>query len=348
MSEEKIQAVLERAYAIQDGGVPAEIPEPVQTPVSEQAPNPAEAPAAPAAIPAPAPAPDTPVPSVDSIPVSVAQSSSATSNWGLVATATGMLAVGFGWIFRRRKETARRKREEGSIPFQSVVPAPNPAEAPAAPAAIPAPAPAPDTPVPSADPVFAPVPALSEEASKSEALPEWLSDISETDPKKIARIAAFRKTKTLFVDDWKFSIDPNRSSSSKDYTGTLAYSQRVPTGSEFVTEISVSDGSVIVSTFCFDDGKTIFENSWGTPLPLEIGELDAFARNLENACEEFCRSALLARNAAKYEDFRNVQKFEVASEDLSKIYGQLEDPATSRSNRETGGHWFSSPYLVSR
>ncbi len=287
MSEEKIQAVLEKAYAIQDGNVPAEIPAPVQTPVSEQAHAPAEAPATPAAIPVPAPTPDTPAPSADSVPVSVVQSPSVKNNWGFAAVATGMLAVGFGWIFRRRKETVRRKREEADVPFQAVVPAHAPAEAPATPAAIPAPVPVPDTPVPSADPVFAPTPALSEETSKSEALPEWLSGISETDPKKIARIAAFRKTKTLFVDHWGFSIDPNRSSSSKDYAGTLAYSQRVPTGSEFVTEVSVSDGSVTVSAFCFEDGKTLFENSWTTSLPLEIGGLDEFARNIESVCEEF-------------------------------------------------------------
>lgn len=208
----------------------------------------------------------------------------------------------------------------------------------AIPAAVPAPAP---TPVPQSTPVVQPAP------EESVALPEWLSGISETDPKKIGRIAAFRRTKDFFVDRMEFSIDSSRSSPSENYKGTLAYSKRVPTGSEFFAQVAVSEERAVLSVSCVDSGKPLFQDSFEISLPLEVGNLDEFARNIENACETLCQSALLARNEAKYEDFRNVSKFEVTSEDLSKIYGQLEDPATSRSNRETGGHWFSSPYLVS-
>ena len=330
LSEEKIKAVLEKAYAIQDSAV-----SPSETPV--------HVPAAPDPVSA---APVTPsaktAPVVPPVPPSVQLPSEAPKTGFSILGWLSLGAVaGAGWIFFRRSKLVKNsgRTEVSKSPVVEIQP---------------------ETEVPSA--VQPSTPAVIRRRPRAplpvREIPQFGDEVSVTPPRDVespaphpaqapaenldvgrfegARKAAFKKMHDHMVRSLGFSVDSDLSQAGENFMGTLGFSETVPTGSKFSLVVTTREASVELSARCEDGGRSVFSKSASLDFPSVGASEGDFERNLQSAADALLKSALEARHAFKYEEFRNVSRFEVTRSDFAEIYRQLSVPEIVRSNRETG------------
>lgn len=112
---------------------------------------------------------------------------------------------------------------------------------------------------------------------------------------------------------------------------------------EFLATIDESGDAPRLRFSWYEGRKERFSTFRDLMFSGDPGELRATFRS---SLEDAYYAAAVFRENAKRQEFREVRIFEISDRDLSSIYRQLEDPATARTNRETGGFWFSSGYSV--
>lgn len=358
LSEEKIKAVLEKAYAIQDAEVPPsdatpsetvvpvpEVPVPMSEPTAPRSSVPVvrESVVPPAANPHPIPvepsAKDVPV-SVVPTPVQLPPEASKT-NFSILGWLSLGAVAGAGWLFHRRSKLSKDSARTGASVSPVVETPPETDTAPAVPTIDPAvvrrrpraPAVIPET--PRTEPVVPDTVPKTNETPIRPPVPS-VTEISDSESFEASRKAAFKSMHDHMVRSLGFTVDPSLSRAGERFMGKLGFSETVPTGSKFSLVVTTKESSVELSVACEDGGRSVFSKTSSLTLPSTHGAEGDFERSLESAADALLKSALEARHSFKYEEFRNVSRFEVSRSDFADIYRQLSVPEIARSNRETG------------
>lgn len=147
---------------------------------------------------------------------------------------------------------------------------------------------------------------------------------------------AIEKMVSLFRDIYGFAIDPAYSSYEADeYMGTFGFSLTVPTGATFIGILYIEDGSARMGIICTDDDVEIARKSFDFALAADTSGIPAMELLIDKISCSLSRSIVDARDTFKQWEFRNIAKFEITTNDLARIYGQLEVPEIVQSNRET-------------
>lgn len=361
LSEEKIKAVLEKAYAIQDAEVPPsdatpsetvvpvpEVPVPVSEPTAPRSSMPVvrEPVVPPAANPHPIPV----EPSVKDVPVPVTPTSAQLpseapkTNFSILGWLSLGAVAGASWLFLRRsklsKSSERTETSDSPVvetrPETGIPPAvetPDPVvvrRRDRTPAGIPA-----DASVPAVASGVA-TPSLDDVQPVTSPSAPSMMETSDVGRFESPRKAAFRSMHDHMVRSLGFSVDPSLSKAGERFMGKLGFSETVPTGSKFSLVVTTRESSVELTVECEDDGRSVFSKRSSLNLPSAHEAEGDFERDLQSVADVLLKSALEARHAFKYDEFRNVSRFEVSRSDFADIYRQLNVPEIARSNRETG------------
>lgn len=93
-------------------------------------------------------------------------------------------------------------------------------------------------------------------------------------------------------------------------------------------------------------GETVGEEEYEFTLPTDAAGVEDMEKQIEAATEALAKLLLRVRDIRKQREFSDLKRLEISADDLFRLYRQFEVPDIFHSDKDVGGHWFTSPYYV--